>query len=82
MNERDATYVFNHINIMVAYHKGNRSAGEADQLLRAQVQVARYIVCIIKCGSMDQHKNTASHLHRTHLTIDHKQLKYIGYRAV
>ena len=47
MSERDATYVFNHVNIMLAYHKGDRSAGEADRLLRAQVQVARYIVCIL-----------------------------------
>ena len=27
---------------MLAYHKGDRDAGEADRLLRAQVQVARY----------------------------------------
>ena len=34
--------MFNHVKIMLAYHKGDRSAGEADRLLRAQVQVARY----------------------------------------
>ena len=41
LSERDATYVFNHIKIMLAYHRGDRAAGEADRLLRAQVQVAR-----------------------------------------
>ncbi|XP_065888892.1 transmembrane 9 superfamily member 2-like [Dysidea avara] len=38
LSERDATYVFNHVKIMIAYHKGEQ--GEADRLLRAQVQVA------------------------------------------
>ena len=34
---------------MLAYHKGDRSAGEADRLLRAQVQVARLILVVAKC---------------------------------
>ena len=36
---RGAIYVFNHVKIMIAYHKGEQ--GEADRLLRTQVQVAR-----------------------------------------
>ena len=42
--------MFNHVKIMIAYHKGDRTAGEADRLLRAQVQVARLLLA--SCGKL------------------------------
>lgn len=35
---------------MIAYHKGDRTTGEADHLLRAQVQVARLLLA--SCGKL------------------------------
>ena len=39
--------MFNHVKIILAYHKGSRIDGEADRLLRAQVQVARLLLVVI-----------------------------------